>query len=54
MYFGTDAGSLYALDRSRGELIWRLPLESAIDISPVFAGGRLYVRTNDGRLHAIE
>ena len=54
VYFGTDAGSLYALRRSNGELIWNLPLGAPIEISPVFAGERLYVRTDDGVLHAIE
>ena len=54
VYFGTDAGSLYALDRSNGEQIWQLRLGAAIDISPVFADSRLYVRTSDGLVHAIE
>ncbi|HIM49070.1 MAG TPA: hypothetical protein EYM32_09410, partial [Dehalococcoidia bacterium] len=29
-------------------------LGAPIEVSPVFAQGRFYVRTSDGRLHAIE
>ena len=54
VYFGTEAGSFYALRRSDGDLVWKLPLEAPADISPVYADGRFYVRTNDGALHAIE
>ena len=54
IYFGTRDGYFYSLDRSNGKLFWRLSLDAPIEVSPVFAQGRLYVRTSDGRLHAID
>ena len=54
VYFGAIDGFLYALDRAHGALVWKLAFGGPIHAPPVFAGGRLYVRTNDGRLHAIE
>ena len=54
VYFGADDGFLYALDRTHGELLWKLSLGAPIHAAPVFASGRLYVQTTDGRLHAIE
>jgi outer membrane protein assembly factor BamB len=54
VYFGARDGFLYALDRSSGQAAWRLSLGAPIEVSPVFAADRLYVRTADGRLHAIE
>jgi outer membrane protein assembly factor BamB len=54
VYFGAIDGCLYALDRAQGELLWKLPVGEPIHATPVFASGRLYVRTSDGRLHAIE
>jgi eukaryotic-like serine/threonine-protein kinase len=54
VYFGTDDGWLYALDRTHGELLWKLSLGAPIHATPVFASGRLYIQTSDGWLHAIE
>jgi eukaryotic-like serine/threonine-protein kinase len=54
VYFGALDGFLYALDRSNGELVWKLAFGAPIHATPVFASGRLYIRTGDGRLHAIE
>jgi outer membrane protein assembly factor BamB len=54
VYFAALDGFLYALDRFHGELAWKLALGDAIHATPVVASGRLYVRTKNGRLHAIE
>ena len=54
VYFGAIDGFLYALERSQGGLLWKLAFGQPIHATPVFASGRLYIRTNDGRLHAIE
>jgi outer membrane protein assembly factor BamB len=54
VYFGANDGWLYALDRADGTLLWKLAIHAPIQAAPVFASGRLYVRTSDGRLHAIE
>ncbi|HIP04882.1 MAG TPA: hypothetical protein EYN43_07515 [Gammaproteobacteria bacterium] len=44
----------YSLERFAGNLDWRLSLNAPIEVSPVFARGRFYVRTTDGWVHAID
>jgi outer membrane protein assembly factor BamB len=53
VYFGTEGGFLYALDRHSGREIWNLDLGSPIKLPPAFAEGKLFVRTDDGRMNAI-
>lgn len=54
VYFGDMGGEFYSLDRNTGQVIWQVSLGAPIAVSPVFAQGRFFVRTTDGRLHAIE
>ena len=54
VYFGNQAGVFYSLDRTSGKVLWQVSLDAPIEVAPVFAEGRFYVRTTDGRLHAIE
>ena len=54
VYFGTQDGSLYAIGRNFGDVVWQRKMGAAVEVSPVFAAGRLYVRTADGRLHSIK
>ena len=54
VYFGAIDGVLYALERAHGALLWKLPFAASIHATPVFASGRLYVRTSEGWLHAVE
>ena len=54
LYFGDQEGFFYSLERFAGNLDWRLSLNAPIEVSPVFARGRFYVRTTDGWLHAID
>ena len=54
VYFGDGSGEFYSLDRKTGQVIWQVSLGAPIAVSPVFAQGRFFVRTTDGRLHAIE
>ena len=54
VYFGTRNGSLYALDVNTGALLWQRSMGAPVGVAPIFADGRIYVHTGDGRLHAIE
>ena len=54
LVFGDKAGLLYGLNRADGSERWRLQLTAPVRISPIYAEGRLLVRTEDGRLHAVE
>ena len=50
LYTGTDgAGYFNCLDAATGDLLWQLPLRSgAINPSPLYADGKLYVLTERG------
>ena len=52
--FGDKSGLLYALNRADGTERWRAQLTAPIRVNPVYAEGRLLVRTEDGQLHAVE
>ena len=54
VYFPDAQGNLYALERTEGKLLWKLELEAPISSEPVYAAGLLYLRTENGRLHAVE
>jgi outer membrane protein assembly factor BamB len=54
VYFGNQAGVFYSLDRTSGKVLWQISLAPPIEVAPVFAEGRFYVRTGDGKLHAIK
>lgn len=50
---GNLAGTLYLLNAADGALEWHTRLEGAIGASPLARGDRLYVVTEQGRLHAF-
>ena len=50
---GSSDGFLYAISPYTGELLGRLDIGSTVYISPIVAGGVVYVLTNDGRLRAF-
>jgi len=53
VYFGSDDGYVYALDRN-GSLNWRLQTGAAVKSSPALApDGTVYIGSNDGALYAI-
>ena len=52
--FGDKSGLLYGLNRQDGTERWRVQLTAPIRVNPVYAEGRLLVRTEDGQLHAID
>ena len=54
VYFGARNGILYALRRADGAPVWTLDLGAPVELPPAYANGRLYIRTADGRLHAVE
>ncbi len=59
VYFGSDAGILYALDQSTGDIVWefrtgRHPDDKGIFSSPVLADGTLYFGAYDGNVYALD
>jgi len=55
IYFGTESGILYAVDRGSGKRIWQYtdPRGIPITTSPVFLEGVLYYATAEGDLRAL-
>ena len=56
LVFGDKSGGLYGVNRADGTERWRLqlPAGAGVRTDPVYADGRLLVRTDDGALHAVE
>lgn len=65
VYFGTDNGTLYALDHSDGNVVWRYDLWPAPDrtrvrsgkqifSTPVIAGERVYFGAYDGNVYCLD
>ena len=45
---------MYAINRQSGQELWKVSLGSPIELAQALADGKLFVRTDDGRIHAIE
>lgn len=48
LYFVSDIGVASCVDARTGQLHWQERLGGNVSASPIFAGGRLYVQTEDG------
>lgn len=53
VFFGTLEGMVYGLNRETGTEVWSLDLGAPIMLASALAEGKLIVRTEDGRIHAI-
>ena len=45
---------MHALDRQTGKAAWTFTTRARVDSSPVVAGGRVYVGSNDGKLYVLD
>lgn len=54
LLFGTESGSVYALDSRSGTLLWRKSLGSPVSSTPAILGRRAYFTTWDNALHALD
>jgi outer membrane protein assembly factor BamB len=45
---------VYALDRATGKEVWNFATDGKVDSSPVVAGSRVYVGSQDGNLYVLE
>ena len=54
VYFGTKTGTIYGVSRQDGSPRWKFFLGSPLKGDLVYAAGLLFVRTEDGKLQAIE
>jgi outer membrane protein assembly factor BamB len=53
IYFGTEGGTLYALNAHNGRTIWRYQADGAIKGSPTLANGKLFFGDYGGHVHAV-
>lgn len=54
LYMVSDAGVLSCVDAETGTLHWQQRIGGAVSASPVFAGGRIFLPTEDGVTVVIE
>ncbi len=53
VYFGTDGGTVYALDDRTGAEVWTYKAGSTVDLAPAVANGVVYFGSYDGNLYAL-
>jgi outer membrane protein assembly factor BamB len=56
LYFGSWDHHVYALDvhiRTRPRLLWKFKADDEVNSSPAYAGGLVYVGTNNGAVYAV-
>jgi len=54
LYFGSDDGSVYAVDAASGRQVWRHATQGPVSSTPAIAGDTLYVGSYDGRFYALD
>lgn len=53
VYFGSDEGSIYAVDAKTGELRWRYQTGGPVRSNAAFSSRTVYVASDDGFLYAL-
>lgn len=54
IYFGSDDGSIYALDAESGKQVWRTATRGPVPCTPAIANGMLYAGSYDGKFYALD
>lgn len=54
LWFGSDDGKVYCLDRQSGAEHWSFETADMIEAPPLFVDGMVYVGSNDGWLYALD
>ena len=54
IYFGSNDGRIYALDRTTGVKLWDYLTGDKVTSSPAVVDGRVFVGSEDGRLYAFD
>ena len=55
VYIGSEDNSIYALDASSGDLVWKYTTGDQITLSsPAYADGEVYIGSNDGNIYALD
>ena len=54
LVFGTESGTIYALDSRNGRILWKKSAGSPVLSTPAALGSRVYFTTWDNVLHAFD
>jgi eukaryotic-like serine/threonine-protein kinase len=54
VYVGTERGTVYALDRQSGAVVWKATLGNAVRMAPTVMGERLVVESLDNSIYGLE
>lgn len=54
VYFGSFDGSVYAVNKSTGTLIWEFETDGEVRASPTINNGTVYISSYDGSLYALD
>jgi len=54
IYFGSNDGTIYALNANTGEKYWSFKTKGAISSSPTINDGVVFVSSEDGFLYAVK
>ncbi len=53
VYFGTETGSVYAVDADSGEPLWQWRTGNYVRAAPVVVDGVVFIASGDGRVYAV-
>ena len=53
LYFGSDDGSVYAVDAASGRQVWKHATKGPVPATPAVVGDTLYVGSYDGHFYAL-
>ena len=54
VFIGSDRGTVYAMNRKTGGILWKFMAGSAIQTRPVLANGRVVVESSDNTVYALD
>ena len=54
VFFGSNDGKFYAVERDKGKKLWEYATGDQITSSPAVADGSVYVGSFDGKLYAFD
>jgi len=54
VFFGDDAGKIYAVDLTTGKEVWSFKTEAGIEATPLVLDGVVFLGSGDGNLYALD